>query len=493
MVWFLAPTLSLCAQQFEVIQKHIPAVKMKYLSGNDNVDKWTESGLWKAVLQGVRVVVSTYQILLDALTHGFVNLEDLALIVFDEAHNCVKANAGAKIMQDFYEPAFARELSLPSILGLSASPVMNSRVQSVIKIEETLHAVCRTPSESRAELLMYVIMPKFSQILYKERSLPELEATYPQSLASLFKAYNEMDIHSDPYIISLRKDESERAHRRLEEALQKRKTWCFDQMKAFCLTSRVIFKELGPWAVDYYVQWIVSRSIQVVEDLNTIINFGQTSHLEKAHLSRILTKVEVVPPSPISSQSLLISDKVRKFIDAILQEGESRGITFVQQRATVAVLAHLLSVHPDTSKSLRIGTMVGTSNNSRKATNIADCINAEHQKYTLPRFRAGDLDLVIATSVLEEGIDIPACNIVICFDEPANLKSFVQRRGRARQRDSKLMLMLASQSDKLREFQKLEAEMNAIYEDKMRSVREIAVIENENDRDGREFRIEKTK
>jgi superfamily II DNA/RNA helicase len=44
----------------------------------------TEQSLWDAVLKNVKVVVSTYQILLDALTHGFVRMESLALIVFDE-------------------------------------------------------------------------------------------------------------------------------------------------------------------------------------------------------------------------------------------------------------------------------------------------------------------------------------------------------------------------------------------------------------------------
>lgn len=57
---------------------------MKYLSGADGVDRWTDENLWNAVLQNVKVVVSTYQILLDALTHSFVKMESLALIVFDE-------------------------------------------------------------------------------------------------------------------------------------------------------------------------------------------------------------------------------------------------------------------------------------------------------------------------------------------------------------------------------------------------------------------------
>lgn len=84
MIWFLAPTVSLCEQQYEYIESQISAVKIKFLSGADGVDRWTHQALWDAVLSNVHVVVSTYQILLDALTHGFVRMESLALMVFDE-------------------------------------------------------------------------------------------------------------------------------------------------------------------------------------------------------------------------------------------------------------------------------------------------------------------------------------------------------------------------------------------------------------------------
>lgn len=59
-------------------------MQIKFLSGADGVDRWTEQSLWDSILSNVRVVVSTYQILADALTHGFVKIDSLALIVFDE-------------------------------------------------------------------------------------------------------------------------------------------------------------------------------------------------------------------------------------------------------------------------------------------------------------------------------------------------------------------------------------------------------------------------
>lgn len=84
MIWFLAPTVLLAAQHYEYLNSHISSVLVRFLSGADNVDRWTEQRQWDAILKDVKIVVATYQILLDALTHGFVRIEQLSLIVFDE-------------------------------------------------------------------------------------------------------------------------------------------------------------------------------------------------------------------------------------------------------------------------------------------------------------------------------------------------------------------------------------------------------------------------
>ena len=83
-VWFLAPTVALCMQQHEEIASQIPAAKTKILTGLDKVEFWTEQGIWDAVLQDIQVVVSTHAVLADALTHGFVRIDRLGLIIFDE-------------------------------------------------------------------------------------------------------------------------------------------------------------------------------------------------------------------------------------------------------------------------------------------------------------------------------------------------------------------------------------------------------------------------
>ena len=76
--------MQLCLQQLAVLQSQISSVQIKSLTSLDNVDKWSNKATWDAVLTNVSIVVATYAVLDDALSHAFVEMETLALIVFDE-------------------------------------------------------------------------------------------------------------------------------------------------------------------------------------------------------------------------------------------------------------------------------------------------------------------------------------------------------------------------------------------------------------------------
>lgn len=56
-------------------------------------------------------------------------------------------------------------------------------------------------------------------------------------------------------------------------------------------------------------------------------------------------------------------------------------------------------------------------------------------------FRTGHINLMIATSVAEEGMDIAAANCVIRFDAVQHTVSLVQSRGRAREAESSFVVM----------------------------------------------------
>ena len=59
-------------------------------------------------------------------------------------------------------------------------------------------------------------------------------------------------------------------------------------------------------------------------------------------------------------------------------------------------------------------------------------------------FKKKKYRVLITTSVTEEGFDIPECNMVISFDEPRSLKSYIQIKGRARKKDSQYIIFSTS-------------------------------------------------
>jgi len=52
------------------------------------------------------------------------------------------------------------------------------------------------------------------------------------------------------------------------------------------------------------------------------------------------------------------------------------------------------------------------------------------------------VNIIVATSILEEGLDVQSCNLVIRFDPSPTVCSFIQSRGRARMRNSDYILIV---------------------------------------------------
>lgn len=132
---FLAPGRALATQQAQVLMQQISPLSEEELP---NATLGADSTLWRlglvigmgelSVGEAMRtrqVVVMTPTLFLNALIHAHVRMEDVALLVLDEAHHLRGNSMYATIMEYFYLPCKRR----PRVLALTASPVEKARTE----------------------------------------------------------------------------------------------------------------------------------------------------------------------------------------------------------------------------------------------------------------------------------------------------------------------------------------------------------------------------
>lgn len=277
----------------------------------------------------------------------------------------------------------------------------------------------------------------------------------------------------------------------LRKVLLSRETYCNGQIKGFLGKAENIYTELGPWATEYFIKSCIKKfQTRAGHD---VANFA-LDDAEKTYLQSLLETSITFDEQDILDDSR-ISPKVKKLITFLEAESSANfsGLVFVETRACVAVLSHLLSKHVRVKDAFTISTFVGASKIFGKKMGIGELIDIKNQKSTLEDLRLGRRNLVISTSALEEGIDVTVCNQVVCFQVPPNLKSFIQRRGRARKSESTYAIMFeeGSSSNAMSMWQDLEVEMRQLYMDEMRCLQQIQNPEQEEKGD-REFLIPST-
>ncbi|TFL02067.1 hypothetical protein BDV98DRAFT_566611 [Pterulicium gracile] len=481
--WFIAPTVMLCDQQKHIIKTCIP-VPVAQVNGQLQPDQWKDRKMWRSVVDSHRIVVSTPQVLLDALRHGYLNLaNDISLLVFDEAHHAVDDHPYNRIMTEFYHtipPVVHPPGCRPRILGLTASPIYGGNIWKAFQtIQANLDARVRTSCRNKEELARHVFRPTYKHIYYP--APPSTE--FSTNLASLDWIYKDLDIEDDPYVRLLRKQLSatnmdptkrKRLDQKLSKAILKGDTYTHKSIRDFAAAAQSVNGDVGPWAADWYIYNVITKARESVRPFgNSALT---TDEEEKIYLINHLQRVQAHEPSYQDDDFLpACTAKVNYLIDHLLEEKEGctsrgdkySGLVFVQRRDCVIALSEVLRRHPRLNGVLKIGSLVGTNDSvyRRDFLDLSRGLLKMTQNDTLDNFKIGEIDLIVSTSVAEEGIDIQACCHVVRWDPPPNMASWLQSRGRARKMRSTyaLMQLQGGEAKTLDQWKAEEQEMTRYY------------------------------
>uniref|UniRef100_A0A8B9RZF1 ribonuclease III n=1 Tax=Accipiter nisus TaxID=211598 RepID=A0A8B9RZF1_9AVES len=130
------------------------------------------------------------------------------------------------------------------------------------------------------------------------------------------------------------------------------------------------------------------------------------------------------------------------------------GIIFVERRYTAVVLNRLIKEAGKQDPELAYissNFITGHGIGKNQPRNKQMEVEFRKQEEVLRKFRAHETNLLIATSIVEEGVDIPKCNLVVRFDLPTEYRSYVQSKGRARAPISNYIML--ADTDKIKSFE----------------------------------------
>ena len=234
--------------------------------------------------------------------------------------------------------------------------------------------------------------------------------------------------------------------------------WCADQIWAFALEDEEAKK------IERQTERIfgTGSNTQSLEDLDKEIRQIREAKEFVGSFMAARARGQWQPKEPSnkwSSKVQCLTDQLRKYFG---QESKTRCIVFVEARFTARLLKELYNQigGPHLHVDLLIGTRKGQPGDAK--------VSFRQQVLTLSKFKKGEVNCLFATSVAEEGLDIPDCNVVIRFDIYKTLIQYIQSRGRARHEASEYIVLVEKGSglhrSKIREVQEGEKAMRAFCE-----------------------------
>ncbi|KAH0775683.1 hypothetical protein KY290_007094 [Solanum tuberosum] len=366
---FLVPTVVPVSQQGDALMMHTN-LKVRTYWGEIGVDLW-DAATWKHQVDGHEVVAMTPAILLSALRHNFLQIDMIKVIMFDECHNARGKHPYASIMMVY---TYSSEAVLAEYIPFS-NP--NLKIYKRVDIPSTL-------SKSLAHDMESMNVRFQNQMSYKSAGYAK------RRLSKLYSAF------------------------------------------LFCLS------EMGVWLAFKAVEFLSQEETDFFSwgELDLAIPILYMFSISLCYLSLSLTHslfaANIGPHWSIGGDILAntdigyLSSKVHCLLESLLEDlKDLRCIIFVERIITAIVLRSLLNELLPELSGWRTEYTAGHAS-------VVQSQSRKIQNKIVKEFRKGVENIIVATSILEEGLDVQSCNLVIRFDPSATVCNYIQSRGRAR-------------------------------------------------------------
>jgi len=372
-----------------------------------------------------RVVFSTPQVVRNDLLEHRLSLENYGLLVFDECHRAVKRYAYTDIAQ-----LYVSQAKYPLILGMTASP--GSNLNTVLE-------VCRG---------LYI-----ESVEYRTETDPDVKP-YIHPIEVEWKTVN----LPDEYL---------RIKAVIQSMLDRRVNWLCGkgviQRHPKYVTKKTLIKAgddlryLLETSIeeerDKIFYAIINQSLAVTlfhmlelletQGLHTLKDFMEKvdrEKREKRSYSILVNEPQYRQLKSLTDNSSTKHPKIGLLIQAVrdqlLRKPSSRMLVFTQYRDTATHLVEELR----TISPVRVERFVGQASKPND-----EGLSQEEQAERIRMLEEGELNVLVATSIAEEGLDIPAVDHVIFYEPIPSEIRYIQRRGRTgRKAPGKVAILAAN-------------------------------------------------
>ncbi len=421
-ILLLSPTKPLVEQHAAFFKEklNIPPENVVLFTGNTPPRK--RATMWEQA----QLVVSTPQVIENDLLGKKIDLERVSLIIFDEAHRATGNYSYVYIAEKY---ALQKE---PLVLGITASPGSNpEKIQEVCANLHITSVEMRTDSDPdvRPYIFDKDIEWRYVPIPIEIKGLKQL---MDRVLSDRLNKLHELGFIS-PYQKRLSKREMLDLQARLQS-----------QVRSF--PDQKIYKGISLLAEVFKVSHAIELS--ETQGLNALSRYFE--RLENEVRSKSGSKAAKRLMEDLSMRQAVHHlagcdgnnpklNAVKELVSKqILDNPQSRVIVFTNYRDTAELVANALKEIPGIKPIRFVG----------QATKYKDTgLTQKQQVEIIAKFKDGEYNTLVATSVAEEGLDIPSTDLVVFFEPiPSEIRS-IQRKGRTgRKHAGKVVILMAKGS-----------------------------------------------